>query len=47
MSGATRFAYDEPSTLMSVLHNEDVMAAADKLDVKLAEWVAEVTGARD
>jgi uncharacterized protein (DUF302 family) len=41
----TRFVYDEPSTLMSGLHNSDVTAAAEKLDAKLAALAAQVTGA--
>jgi uncharacterized protein (DUF302 family) len=45
-SGTTRFVYDEPSTLMSGLHNAAVMAAAEKLDAKLAELAAQVTGAQ-
>jgi uncharacterized protein (DUF302 family) len=43
--GTTRFVYDEPSTLMSGLHNRDVTAAAEKLDAKLAVLAAQVTGA--
>jgi uncharacterized protein (DUF302 family) len=35
-SGAIRFEYDQPSTLMSGLENRDVTAAAEKLDAKLA-----------
>jgi hypothetical protein len=44
-SGTTRFVYDEPSMLMSWLHNGSVTAAAEKLDAKLAELAAQVTGA--
>jgi uncharacterized protein (DUF302 family) len=43
-TGTTRLVYDEPSTLMSGLRNEDVTAAAEKLDAKLAELAAQVTG---
>lgn len=43
-SGTTRFVYDEPSTLMSGLHNQDITAAAEKLDSKLADLAAWVTG---
>jgi uncharacterized protein (DUF302 family) len=45
-SGTTRFEYDEPSTLMSGLDNDDVMAAAEKLDGKLAALAERVTGAK-
>jgi uncharacterized protein (DUF302 family) len=43
-SGTTRFAYDLPSSLMSVLGNEQVMNAARKLDEKLIALAVEVTG---
>jgi uncharacterized protein (DUF302 family) len=46
-SGTTRFEYDQPSTLMSGLDNEDVMAAAEKLDAKLAALAEQVTDAKD
>ena len=45
-SGTTRFGYDEPSTLMSGLDNKDVIAAAEKLDAKLAALAEQVTGAQ-
>src|SRR5262249_35733939 len=40
----TRFAYDLPSSLMSVLGNEKVMDAARKLDEKLIALAVDVTG---
>jgi uncharacterized protein (DUF302 family) len=43
-SKTTRLAYDLPSSLMSVLKNEDVMAAAEKLDAKLVALALQVTG---
>jgi uncharacterized protein (DUF302 family) len=43
-SGTTRFVYDLPSSLMSVLGNEQVMSAARKLDEKLIALAVEVTG---
>ncbi|HLX45299.1 MAG TPA: DUF302 domain-containing protein [Bryobacteraceae bacterium] len=43
-SGTTRLAYDLPSSLMSVLQNDDVMAAAKKLDAKLIALAKQVTG---
>ena len=43
-SGTTRFAYDLPSSLMSVLQNDEVMAAAKKLDEKLLSLARQVTG---
>jgi uncharacterized protein (DUF302 family) len=43
-SGTTRFAYDLPSSLMSVLGNKQVMNAARKLDEKLIALAVEVTG---
>ena len=46
-SGTTRFEYDQPSTLMSGLDNEDVMAAAEKLDAKLAALAEQVMDAKD
>jgi uncharacterized protein (DUF302 family) len=45
-NGTTRFEYDEPSTLMSGLDNEDVTAAAEKLDAKLTALAEQVTGTR-
>ncbi|HEY6401644.1 MAG TPA: DUF302 domain-containing protein [Blastocatellia bacterium] len=42
--GATRFVYDLPSSMMSVLENEQVMNAARKLDEKLIALAVEVTG---
>jgi uncharacterized protein (DUF302 family) len=42
--GATRFVYDLPSSLMSVLGNEQVMNAARKLDEKLIALAVDVTG---
>jgi len=43
-SGTTRLAYDLPSSLMSVLDNADVTAAAKKLDAKLLALAVQVTG---
>lgn len=43
-SGATRLAYDLPSSLMSVLENDDITAAARKLDAKLLALAVLVTG---
>jgi uncharacterized protein (DUF302 family) len=43
-SGTTRFVYDLPSSLMSVLGNEQVMNAARKLDEKLITLAVDVTG---
>jgi uncharacterized protein (DUF302 family) len=43
-SGTTRFAYDLPSSLMSVLQNDEVTAAAKKLDEKLIALARHVTG---
>lgn len=43
-SGTTRLAYDLPSSLMSVLGNEQVMNAARKLDEKLIALAVDVTG---
>ena len=45
-SGTTRFEYDQASTLMSGLDNKDVMAAAEKLDGKLAALAEQVTGVK-
>lgn len=45
VSGTVRLAYDLPSSLMSRLHNEDVKAAAKKLDAKLEALAERVTGA--
>ena len=42
--GTTRFVYDLPSSLMSVLGNEQVMNAARKLDEKLIALAVDVTG---
>jgi uncharacterized protein (DUF302 family) len=42
--GTTRFVYDLPSSLMSVLGNEQVMNAARKLDEKLITLAVDVTG---
>ena len=42
-SETTRFAYDLPSSLMSVLGNEEVMDAARKLDDKLTKLAVDVT----
>jgi len=44
-TGKTRFAYDLPSSLMARLANEDVAAAARRLDEKLAALARAVTGA--
>ena len=43
-SGTTRLTYDLPSSLMSVLDNSEVTAAAKKLDAKLLALAVEVTG---
>jgi uncharacterized protein (DUF302 family) len=43
-SGTTRIAYDLPSSLMSVLDNDEVMAAAKKLDTKLIALAVQATG---
>jgi uncharacterized protein (DUF302 family) len=43
-SGTTRFVYDLPSSLMSVLGNEHVINAARKLDEKLIALAVDVTG---
>ena len=43
-SGTTRLAYDLPSSLMSVLGNDEVMAAAKKLDAKLIALAVHATG---
>jgi len=43
-SETTRFAYDLPSSIMSVLGNEEVMDAARKLDDKLIKLAVDVTG---
>jgi uncharacterized protein (DUF302 family) len=43
-SGTTRFAYDLPSSLMSVLENDKVTAAAEKLDAKLIALALQATG---
>jgi uncharacterized protein (DUF302 family) len=43
-SGTTRLAYDLPSSLMSVLENDEVAAAAKKLDAKLVALAVSVTG---
>jgi uncharacterized protein (DUF302 family) len=44
-SGEPRLAYDLPSSLMSRLHNDDVSAAALKLDAKLHALAVLATGA--
>ncbi|MEJ1978350.1 MAG: DUF302 domain-containing protein [Acetobacteraceae bacterium] len=44
-SGTVRLAYDVPSSLMSRLHNDNVKAAAKKLDAKLEALAERVTGA--
>jgi uncharacterized protein (DUF302 family) len=44
-SGEVRLAYDLPSSLMSRLHNDDVSAAALKLDAKLRALAVLATGA--
>ncbi|WP_026607989.1 DUF302 domain-containing protein [Methylocapsa acidiphila] len=44
-TGEVRLAYDLPSSLMSRLHNEDVSAAALKLDAKLRALAELATGA--
>jgi uncharacterized protein (DUF302 family) len=43
-SATTRIAYDLPSSLMSVLGNDEVTAAAEKLDAKLIALAVHVTG---
>ena len=45
ITGEVRLAYDLPSSLMSRLHNEDVSAAALKLDAKLRALAELATGA--
>ncbi len=45
-TGVTHFAYDQPSSLMSRLGNEEVTAAARLLDQKLADLAESVTGAK-
>ncbi|OZA90884.1 MAG: hypothetical protein B7X76_03210 [Azorhizobium sp. 39-67-5] len=44
-SGEVRLAYDLPSSLMSRLHNDQVSAAALKLDAKLRSLAELATGA--
>jgi uncharacterized protein (DUF302 family) len=44
-SGEVRLGYDLPSSLMSRLHNDDVSAAALKLDAKLRALAVLATGA--
>jgi uncharacterized protein (DUF302 family) len=44
-TGEARLAYDLPSSLMSRLHNDDVSAAALKLDAKLRALAVLATGA--
>jgi hypothetical protein len=44
VSRTTRLAYDLPSTLMRGLQNEDVTAAAKKLDAKLIALAVHATG---
>jgi uncharacterized protein (DUF302 family) len=44
-SRTTRLAYDLPSSLMSGLQNEEVTAAAKKLDAKLIALAVHATGA--
>jgi len=44
-SGEVRLGYDLPSSLMSRLHNDDVFAAALKLDAKLRALAELATGA--
>jgi len=43
-TGTTRFAYDEPSSLMARLKNDEVSEAAKVLDEKLAALARSVTG---
>jgi uncharacterized protein (DUF302 family) len=43
-NGTTRLAYDLPSSLMSVLNNAAVTAAAQKLDAKLISLAVQVAG---
>ncbi len=45
VSRTTRLAYDLPSSLMSGLQNEKVVAAAKKLDAKLIALAIHATGA--
>ena len=45
VSRSTRLAYDLPSSLMSGLQNEKVVAAAKKLDSKLIALAVHATGA--
>lgn len=44
-SGTTRLDFDLPSSLMSVLENAELTAAAEALDAKLLALVSQVTGA--
>ena len=44
-TGTVRLAYDLPSSLMSRLHNENVAAAARKLDIKLIALAERAAGA--
>jgi uncharacterized protein (DUF302 family) len=44
-SGQTKFAYDLPSSLMSILGDDAVNAAAKKLDEKLIALANHLTGA--
>lgn len=43
-SGTTRLAYDLPSSLMSAVENNEVAAAAKKLDAKLIALAVQATG---
>jgi uncharacterized protein (DUF302 family) len=43
-SGTTRLAYDLPSSLMSLLGNDEVTAAAKKVDAKLIALAVHATG---
>jgi uncharacterized protein (DUF302 family) len=43
-TGSTLFAFDQPSTLMSSLHDAAVTEAAEKLDAKMISPAEDVTG---
>jgi uncharacterized protein (DUF302 family) len=46
VTGATRLVYDQPSTLMSGLHDANLAAAAQRLDAKLVALAERVMGAK-
>lgn len=45
-TGSTLFAFDQPSTLMSSLHDAAVTEAAEKLDAKMFSLAEDVTGSK-